>query len=183
GRLERLAGRDLDADRLAHGYATTVHRAQASTVDVAHRLEDGGGRSLAYVSMSRGRECNTVHVVADDIEQAAEDLCREWAVDRRPRWVIDTGTPSREPLDAEHDSAAPAGLRAALQNAREAAERQAFDQAGPPDPRPERVEVERRLADARRARDELHAGRGRYTETPEGAAVRQLAEARHRAHE
>jgi hypothetical protein len=183
GRLERLAGHDLDEDRLAHGYATTVHRAQASTVDVAHRLEDGGGRSLAYVSMSRGRECNTVHVVADDIEQAAEDLCREWAVDRRPRWAIDTGTPAREPLDAEQDSAAPAGLRAALQGAREAAERQAFNQAIPPDPGPERAEVERRLADARRALDELHAGRGRSAGTPEGDAARQLAEARHCAEE
>src|SRR5438270_7380434 len=137
GRLERLAGRDLDADRLAHGYAITVHRSQASTVDVAHRLEDNGGRSLAYVSMSRGRECNTVHVVADDLEQAAEDLCREWAVDRRARWAIDTGTPAREPLDAEHDSAAPAGLRAALRSARQATERQVLRHAAPPDPGPE----------------------------------------------
>ena len=183
GRLERLAGRDLDADRLAHGYAVTVHRAQASTVDVAHRLEDGGGRSLAYVSMSRGRECNTVHVVADDLEQAAEDLCREWAVDRRARWAIDTGTPAREPLDVEQDSAAPAGLRAALQIARQAAERQAYRQAAPSDPRPELAEVERRLADARRARAELHAGQGRYADTPEGDRARQLAEARHRADE
>ena len=183
GRLERLSGRDLDADRLARGYAVTVHRSQASTVDVAHRLEDGGGRSLAYVSMSRGREGNTVHVVADDLEQAAEDLCREWAVDRRARWAIDTGTPAREPLDAEHDSAAPAGLRAALQSAREAAERAAFRQAAPPDPGPERAEVERRLADARRARAELQAGQGRYTDTPEGDRARHLAEARQGAEE
>jgi conjugative relaxase-like TrwC/TraI family protein len=183
GRLERLAGRDLDADRLAHGYAVTVHRSQASTVDVAHRLEDGGGRSLAYVSMSRGRECNTIHVIADDLEQAAEDLCREWAVDRRARWAIDTGTPARELLDAEHDSAAPAGLRTALRSAREAAERQALCRAAPPDPGPERAEVERRLADARRARAELHSGQGRYADTPEGDRARQLAEARHRADE
>jgi hypothetical protein len=60
GRIERLAGDELAADRLAHGYAVTVHRAQASTVDVAHRFEDGGGRELGYVSMSRGRERNTV---------------------------------------------------------------------------------------------------------------------------
>jgi ATP-dependent exoDNAse (exonuclease V) alpha subunit len=74
GRLECLAGEELGKDRLTHGYAITVHRSQASTVDIAHRLEDGGGRSLAYVSMSRAREANTVHVVADDLDQAVEDL-------------------------------------------------------------------------------------------------------------
>ncbi len=37
---------------MSHGYAITVHRSQGATVDTAHRLEDGGGRELAYVSMS-----------------------------------------------------------------------------------------------------------------------------------
>ena len=33
----------------------TVHRTQGATVDVAHALEDGGGRELAYVT-----DCNAV---------------------------------------------------------------------------------------------------------------------------
>src|SRR5581483_7880023 len=40
---------EMASDRLAHGYALTVHRSQGETVDIAHRLEDGGGRELAYV--------------------------------------------------------------------------------------------------------------------------------------
>src|SRR5581483_7768100 len=94
GRFERLEGDELGTGRLAHGYAVTVHRSQGATVDVAHRYEDGGGRELAYVSMSRGREANTVHVIADSVDQAAEDLCRDWAVDHRARWAIDSGTPA-----------------------------------------------------------------------------------------
>src|SRR5207244_5781540 len=107
GRPERTAGEELGKDRLAHGYAITVHRSQASTVDIAHRLEDGGGRSLAYVSMSRAREANTVHVVADDLDQAVEDLTRDWSADRRARWAIDSGTPAPPPLDVGRHEAPP----------------------------------------------------------------------------
>ena len=69
GRLQRFAGQDLDAGQLAHAYALTVHRAQGSTVARAHALEDGGGRELAYVKMSRAKERSTVYVVADDVDQ------------------------------------------------------------------------------------------------------------------
>ena len=55
GRDQLFAAEDLTADRLDYGYATTVHRAQGSTVDSAHRFDDGGGRELAYVAMSRAR--------------------------------------------------------------------------------------------------------------------------------
>jgi hypothetical protein len=44
--------------------------------------------------MSRARESSHVYVVADDIQQAVEDLTREWTTERRQRWVIDTGTPA-----------------------------------------------------------------------------------------
>jgi ATP-dependent exoDNAse (exonuclease V) alpha subunit len=77
--------KEMEKDRLAHGYALTVHRSQGDTVDVAHRLEDGGGRELAYVSLSRARKHSTVHVVADYLDQAKEDLFRDWASERRPQ--------------------------------------------------------------------------------------------------
>ena len=93
GRLVRLLAEETSGDRLAHGYAVTVHRAQGATVDAAHRLEDGGGRELAYVAMSRPREHGHVWVVADDLEQAKEDLVREWSRESRPRWAIDTTMP------------------------------------------------------------------------------------------
>jgi hypothetical protein len=157
-----------------------THRAQASTVDVAHRYEDGGGRSLAYVSMSRARQRNTVHVVADDLDQAVEHLTRDWAVHRRARWAIDTGTPARQPLDAERDTAAPAGLREALRLARLKAHRQAAEAAIPLDRTQELRAADIRLAARRRARQDLEVGQGRYADTAEGKAARDLNTARSR---
>lgn len=93
GRKATLAGGQLGSDRLGYGYATTVHRSQGATVDRAHFLADGGGRELAYVAMSRARERSTAWVVADDIEQAAEDLKRDWSLRRTPVWAIDSGLP------------------------------------------------------------------------------------------
>ena len=111
GRDQLFAAEDMTADRLDYGYATTVHRAQGATVDIAHRFHDGGGRELAYVAMSRARQQATVHVVADDVDQAVEDLQRDWAHERRPRWAIDTGTPETNALRAERSPDVAADLR------------------------------------------------------------------------
>lgn len=89
-RREELAGEDLDAEHLDYAYALTVHRTQAATVDRAHVLADGGGRELAYVAMSRARGTSHVYVVADDVDQAAEDLTAEWRREARQRWLLDT---------------------------------------------------------------------------------------------
>lgn len=94
GRHETLAGEHLADDRLDHAYAVTVHRMQGATVDRAHVFADGGGRELAYVAMSRGRDTSHVYVVADDLDQAVEDLTLEWSADRRQRWVLDVDEPS-----------------------------------------------------------------------------------------
>ncbi len=82
----------IGQSKLAHGYATTVHRSQGATHDIAHVYEDGGGRELAYVAMSRAREETHVYLAADDLDQAREDLCRSWETERRWRWAIDTGS-------------------------------------------------------------------------------------------
>ena len=42
--IRKLVGPEIGADRLALGYAVTVHRSQESTVERAHALEDGGDR-------------------------------------------------------------------------------------------------------------------------------------------
>ena len=86
-------------------------------------------RELGYVAMSRARASATVHVVADSIGQAVEDLSSDWNRERRQLWAIDTGTPDapvgRHPLETELDKQVPADLRAVLWRARLKAERSA----------------------------------------------------------
>ena len=79
--------------------------------------------------MSRAKESAIVHVVADDIGQAVEDLSWDWGRERRQHWAIDTGTPDerpgRHPLEVEADKRVPGKLRAVLGRARLKAERAA----------------------------------------------------------
>ena len=128
-RTHTLGPDQIGPDRLAHGYATTVHRSQGATFDTAHLYADGGGRELGYVGMSRARESAHVHAVADNVDQAVEDLSWEWSRERRQTWAIDTGTPEthadRHPLEIEVDKQTPGGLRAILGRARLKVEREA----------------------------------------------------------
>ncbi len=93
GRCRRLPQHATAADRLAYGYAITVHRSQGATVDTSHCLEDGGGRELAYVGLSRARHRSTVYVEADDVGQAIDDLTGAWSIERRQEWAIDRTEP------------------------------------------------------------------------------------------
>jgi len=78
---------DIGADRLAYGYAITAHRAQGTTVEVAHVLDDGGGRELAYVAMSRARHASHVYTTAPDLTEAAQRLVWSWDDERRQQWA------------------------------------------------------------------------------------------------
>jgi conjugative relaxase-like TrwC/TraI family protein len=91
------------SNRLAHAYAVTVHRSQGATVDTAHYLEDGGGRELAYVALSRARQRSTVYAQADDLAQATEDLAVAWSSERRQEWVIDNHQVGHGPTRATND--------------------------------------------------------------------------------
>jgi ATP-dependent exoDNAse (exonuclease V) alpha subunit len=52
-------------------YATTVHGAQGETVDRAHVvIGEHTGAAAAYVAMTRGRESNTAHLVAENLDDA-----------------------------------------------------------------------------------------------------------------
>ncbi len=82
------------ADRLAHAYAVTAHRAQGATVDTAHVLDDGGGRELAYVAMSRARATSHIYTTAADPAEAAERVAYSWEAERRPTWATDQGQPT-----------------------------------------------------------------------------------------
>jgi thymidine kinase len=65
------------------GYATTAHGAQGATAATAHLLlGDQTTAASAYVGMTRGREHNTVHLVASDIDEAREQWEAAFARDR-----------------------------------------------------------------------------------------------------
>ncbi len=80
------------SNRLAHGYAITVHRSQGATVDTTHYLEDGGGRELGYVALSRARHASTVYTRADDLDTAVDDLNDAWTIERRQQWITERTT-------------------------------------------------------------------------------------------
>ena len=104
GRQLQMGLDDIGADRLAYGYAITAHRAQGTTVEVAHVLDDGGGRELAYVAMSRARNASHVYTTAPDLAQAAQRLTWSWDDERRQQWATDQARAAQRlaELRAEH---------------------------------------------------------------------------------
>jgi Ti-type conjugative transfer relaxase TraA len=74
-----------DYDRIDHGYATTIHKAQGMTVDRAHVLATPGlDAHVSYVALSRHRDGVELHYACDDFaspERLARTLSRERAKD------------------------------------------------------------------------------------------------------
>ena len=128
-------------------------------------MEDGGGRELAYVKMSRATDRSTVYLVADSVDQAAEDLAREWKVERRLTWVID-----REP-DTARRATVERDVDAALRRGRLLAERHAILAAVPSDPTAAIRAADRELDGVRCRRVDLEIGRGSYANHPINRAV------------
>ena len=61
------------ANHVELGYASTVHTAQGLTADVMHGVITGQeARQLLYTMLTRGRDENHVHVVADDLGNERE---------------------------------------------------------------------------------------------------------------
>ncbi|NEE01181.1 relaxase domain-containing protein [Phytoactinopolyspora halotolerans] len=62
------------AEHVELAYASTVYRAQGSTVDTCHAVvtETDMTRETLYVAMTRGRLTNTAHVVTDQLD---EEIC------------------------------------------------------------------------------------------------------------
>lgn len=95
GRQLHLDRDSTGADRLSHGYAMTAHRAQGATVDTAHVLDDGGGRELAYVAMSRARQRSLVYVTANSLQDGVSRLSWAWDDARRHHWALDQARAAR----------------------------------------------------------------------------------------
>ena len=64
-------------------YASTVYGAQGETTRAAHLvLGEHTGAASAYVAMTRGREANTAHIVAEDLDDARRQWARVFSRDR-----------------------------------------------------------------------------------------------------
>ena len=168
GRRQAFERDEIGAARLAHGYATTVHRSQGATCDLAHVYEDGGGRELAYVAMSRAREQTHLYLAVDDLAQAKEDLERSWAQERRWRWAIDTGTPEVTQRD-----------RSSFRHEALMAEYQALAAAVPCDVGPSLRQAISERDHAAGELDRLRRQQGLHSEGELGRAAGELAMARY----
>ena len=63
-------------------YATTVHGAQGETTHTGHlMLGEHTSAASAYVAMTRGRDDNVAHLVAENLDDARQ----QWSRDLRPR--------------------------------------------------------------------------------------------------
>lgn len=83
-------------DRLTHGYAVTVHKAQGVTVDRAYVLADRGfDRNLAYVALTRHRHQLALYVDRETFA-SGKQLRRVFAREPRKDLVRDY-RPSEEP--------------------------------------------------------------------------------------
>src|SRR5262249_31985518 len=82
---------DHVADKLALGYAYTVHAAQGLTVDTTHTvITPRTSADALYVGMSRGHDANTAHVVTLDRPDQAQPGETLQAIHRNPQAVLAT---------------------------------------------------------------------------------------------
>ncbi len=79
----RTLNADYVRENVELAYASTVHGVQGDTVTAAHLVVgEHTSAAAAYVGMTRGRECNTAHLVADSREDAREQWVAVFARDR-----------------------------------------------------------------------------------------------------
>jgi hypothetical protein len=115
--------------------------------------------------------------VADSLEQATDDLRREWGTDRRLGWAIDTATPMTDPLDVENSRTVARPMRDALRHGRLVAERDAILAVIPHDPSAEVRAAELQRSRLEKEREDLANGTGRYRDHPIAHALRELSSA------
>lgn len=78
-------------------YAVTAYGVQGATLDTAHTvLSDALDAAGVYVGMTRGRERNTLHIVAANLDQAKQQFIDALARDRADRGLADATQRARE---------------------------------------------------------------------------------------
>ena len=133
--------------------------------------------------MSRARHASSVYVVADDLDQACEDLTRDWSVRRTPLWAIDTALPGPQQLKHDPETVGErerAGILA-LRHAQARLLATATHPGPPPAPPEQAEQLRAALARARQHLAELADAAGlagsadAYGAGPVGDAARQAA--------
>ena len=102
------------AEHVELAYATTAYGAQGSTVPVSHVLVgEHTGAASAYVGMTRGRERNVAHLVAESVEDARRQWVEVFGRDRADLGPAHAARlpPRRRPLRAEGRRVASCGRR------------------------------------------------------------------------
>lgn len=80
---ERVLPAGYVREHVELAYASTVHGIQGDTATAAHAaIDTHSSAASTYVAMTRGRENNVAHLVADDIDQAREQWVSAFAYDR-----------------------------------------------------------------------------------------------------
>lgn len=80
-------------------YAVTVYGIQGATVNASHTvLTDALDAAGIYVGMTRGREMNTLHVVATDLDDAKQQFVDALARDRADRGLENATERAREAI-------------------------------------------------------------------------------------
>ena len=125
------------------------------------------------MKMSRARECSTVYVVADSLDQAVEDLERSWSQSRRIGWAIDRGTAAPGAGVAAPSRLQGRDMDASLRHARLVAEREAVAAVVPVDPGFEYPKLQNRVQRMEAELEELEKADGSSTwqGTPVGEAA------------
>ena len=89
-------------------YATTVHGAQGETVNRAHlAIGDTTGAAATYVAMTRGRQNNTAHLVADTLQDARRQWTETFGRDRSDLGPAHARTRAIDDLDRYGPAARP----------------------------------------------------------------------------
>jgi conjugative relaxase-like TrwC/TraI family protein len=100
-------------------YATTVYGAQGDTVDSAHLvIGEATGAAAAYVGMTRGRDSNVAHLVADSVDDARRHWVDVFSRDRADLGPAHAATLAAEDIERHGPQAPtrptrPLGLQAA----------------------------------------------------------------------
>lgn len=169
-----------DYDRIDHGYAATIHKAQGMTVDRTHVLATPGMDAHgSYVALSRHRDGTDLHYGRDDFadqdrlvrtlsRDRAKDMASDYErADPAQRYAERRGITFRERVAEIVRKVVPERLRSMFDGRRPSAERAPdFDATR----RPEREEV--RLESAAPARETAEDGRTALRKARTDALVR-----------